>query len=346
MMNSLQLGLGAVGGVLLLAMLAYYLWLSGKSRPRQTQPAPTPDTMPFEREPTLDIAALDGSFEDPGFAIPAPEKKPGLDTLLDVIAPIALDAPVSGDAVLAALPPTRRVGSKPFAVEGFNTSTQRWEAPQAGQRYSQLQAGLQLANRAGAINDIEFSEFVVKAQAFCDLINGTADFPEMRREVNRARELDQFAGDHDAQIAFVLRARRSAWSASYVQQMAARLGFVPGSMAGRMVLPGASGPVPVLSLSFDAQAALSDDMSQSALRELTLALDVPQVERSERAFARMCESAQALAKEMDGIVTDDNGVALPPEAMTVIAAELEQLYTTLEQRELSAGSVLARRLFS
>ena len=49
---------------------------------------------------------------------------------------------------------------------------------------------------------------------------------------------------------------------------------------------------------------------------------------------------------MDGVVTDDNGVALPPESMTVIAGELEQLYTMLEQRELSAGSVLARRLFS
>jgi hypothetical protein len=345
-MNSLQLGLGAAGGLLLLVMLGYYLWLSGKSRPRQPPATAPADTQPFEREPTLDIAALEGSFEDNGFAIPAPEKKPGLDSLLDVIAPIALDTPVSGDAVLAGLPPTRRVGSKPFAVEGFNSSTQRWEAPQAGQRYSQLQAGLQLANRVGAVNDIEFSEFVVKAETFCELINGTADFPEMRREVNRARELDQFASDHDAQIAFVLRARRSAWSASYVQQMAARLGFVPGSMPGRMVLPGANGPVPVLSLIFDAQAALADDMAQSALRELTLALDVPQVERSERAFARMCESAQELAKEMDGVVTDDNGVALPPEAMAVIATELEQLYATLDQRELSAGSVLARRLFS
>ncbi len=345
-MSPLQLGLAALGGALLLTMLAYYLWLAGKNKPRQPEALPPSAVEPFDREPTLDDAALGGTFEDAGFAIPAPEKKPGLDALIDVIAPVALDAPVSGDAVLAALPPTRRVGSKPFAVEGMNTATQRWEAPQAGQRYSQLQAGLQLANRAGALNDIEFSEFVMKAQGFCDLMNGTPDFPDMRREVSRARELDQFASDHDAQIGFVLRARRSAWSPSYVQQMAARLGFVPGSMAGRMVLPGTTGNVPLISLSFDAQAALAEDVSQSALRELNLSLDVPQVERIERPFARMCEAALALAKEMDGIVTDDAGVSLPPEAMDVIAAELEQLYNTLDQRELSAGSVLARRLFS
>ncbi|MBB1077325.1 cell division protein FtsZ [Rhodoferax sp. 4810] len=345
-MSPLQLGLAVLGGALLLAMLAYYLWLAGKNKPRQPEALPPSAVEPFDREPTLDDAALGGTFEDTGFAIPAPEKKPGLDALIDVIAPVALDAPVSGDAVLAALPPTRRVGSKPFAVEGFNTATQRWEAPQAGQRYSQLQAGLQLANRAGALNDIEFSEFVMKAQGFCDVMNGTPDFPDMRREVSRARELDQFASDHDAQIGFVLRARRSAWSPSYVQQMAARLGFVPGSMAGRMVLPGNTGNVPLISLSFDAQAALAEDVSQSALRELNLSLDVPQVERTERPFARMCEAALALAKEMDGIVTDDAGVPLPPEAMDVIAAELEQLFNTLDQRELSAGSVLARRLFS
>jgi hypothetical protein len=345
-MNQLQLGLGAIGGGLLLAMLAYYLWLARKSRPRQAEPTAPGPVEDFDREPTLDHAALEADFEDPGFVIPVPEKKPALDALIDVIAPIALDGPVSGDAVLAALPPTRRVGSKPFAVEGLNTSNQRWESPQAGQRYSQLQAGLQLANRAGALNDIEFSEFVIKAQAFCDALGGTPDFPDMRREVSRARELDQFASDHDAQIGFVLRAKRTAWSPSYVQQMAARQGFVPGSITGRMVLPGSVGPVPVLSLSFDTQAALADDLSQSALRELNLSLDVPQVERGENAFARMCEAALALAKEMDGVVTDDNGVPLPLQAMDVIAGELEQLYNTLDQRELSAGSVLARRLFS
>jgi hypothetical protein len=346
-MSQLQLGLGALGGVVLLGMLGYYLWLAGKNRPRQPDFMLTDATPSYDQEPTLDVEALDNaSEEDPGFAIPPPEKKPGLDALIDVIAPVALESAVSGDAVLAALPPTRRVGSKPFAVEGLNTATQHWESPQTGQRYTQLQAGLQLANRAGAINDIEFSEFVMKTQNFCDVLNGTPDFPEMRREVARARELDQFASDHDAQIGFVLRARRSAWSPSYMQQMAARLGFVPGSMAGRMVLPGTTGTVPVLSLNFDAQAALADDLSQSALRELSLALDVPQVDRSERPFARMCEVAQALAKEMDGVVTDDNGVPLPPQAMEVIAGELEQLYNTLDQRELSAGSALARRLFS
>lgn len=343
-MSQLQYGLIFAGAVVLLGVVLHNLWLGRRNRPRQ----PDPDPMALGGgigmvEPTLNAPGMD----DTGFALPTPEKKPSLDSLIDVIASIGLETPVSGEAALAALPPTRRVGSKPFTVEGLNDSTKRWEFPAAGQRYTQLQAGIQLANRSGPLNEIEFSEFVVKTQTFCDVVGGTPDFPEMRQEVSRARELDQFASDHDAQLSFVVRARRAAWSPSYIQQMAGKLGFVPGSIAGRMVVPaGHAGLPPVLSLNFDAQAALAEDPTQSALRDLTLSLDVAQVDRGERAFERMRETALSFVKDMDGVLTDDNGVALPAEAMYVIGAELDHLYDTLAQRELAAGSVLARRLFS
>ena len=60
----------------------------------------------------------------------------------------------------------------------------------------------------------------------------------------------------------------------------------------------------------------------------------------------MCEAAMALATSMDGAIIDDNGTLIRPEAMEVIHADLEQLYDTLDGRELSAGSALGRRLFS
>ena len=114
-----------------------------------------------------------------------------------------------------------------------------------------------------------------------------------------------------------------------------------------MVLPASvAGQPPLLGLAFDSQAALSEDLDQSALRELSLSLEVAQVDRHEQPFARMREAADALAATMDGLVTDDNGQPLSTEALDQIGAELEKLYDTLDARELSAGSVLARRLFS
>ena len=345
-LSSFTLGLILLGAIVLAALAAYNTWTSRRNTPRRAQVAAAAPPVEPRQEPTLD-----GERQEPVFDVapplPLPEKKPGLDALIDVLAPVALEGPVSGDAALAAMPPTRRAGSKPFAIEGLNAHSQQWETPHPGQRYCAFQAGVQLANRIGALNEIEYSEFVMKAQAFADAVNGTPDFPEMLDEVARARELDQFASGHDAQLSFTLRARQAAWSPGYVQQHASRLGFVAGALPGRMVLPSATpGAPPLLGLSFDTQAAMADDPEQAALRQLDLSLDVPQVDRREQPFARMREAADALAAAMDGVVTDDNGQPIQPQALDVIGADLEQLYDTLDSRDLAAGSPLARRLFS
>jgi hypothetical protein len=154
-------------------------------------------------------------------------------------------------------------------------------------------------------------------------------------------------GSRGAQLSFTLRARNAAWSPGYVQQNAARLGFTAGAIPGRMVLPAsAPGGPAVLGLAFSTQAALSEDPGHSAIRELTLSLDVPHVPRTEQPFVRMRDAAIALAATMDGLITDDNGQVIPADALDAIGADLEHLYDTLDARDLSAGSPQARRLFS
>lgn len=339
-MSGFTLGVAFLGGLVLASLVAYNAWMSRRNSPRQ------PDAPVVAAEPVEPALAREPVFEHEP-TLPAIERKPPLDALIDAIAPIAVDAAVPGEVALAALPLTRRAGSKPFAIEGLNEATHQWEPPRAGQRYAAFQAGVQLANRTGHLNEIEFSEFVMKAQQFADAVNGSPDFPDMRAEVTRAKELDQFAGEHDAQLSFTLRARNAAWSPGYVQQSAARLGFLPGVIPGRLVLPASTaGAPPVLVVTFDTQAALADDPAQSALRELTLSLDVPQVHRSEQPFVRMRDAAIALAASMEGIITDDKGDVIRAEGLDVIGSHLEQLYDVLEARDLAAGSAQARRLFS
>ncbi len=279
--------------------------------------------------------------------LPQPEKRPALDALIDVIAAVEIDHPASGDAAFQAMPATRRVGSKLFSLEGLNTETGLWEHPRNGQRYSAFQSGVQLANRTGPLNEIEFSEFVTKTQHFADTINGAPEFPDMLEEVARARELDSFASAHDAQLSFTLKATKAAWSPGYVQQNAARLGFIAGVLPGRMVVPApVHGLPPILGLTFDSQAAMSEDPTQSAIYELALSLDVPQVDRKEEPYARMIQTAYELARVMDGAISDDNGQPLSETAIGAIARDLLALYDTLDARDLSAGSPQARRLFS
>ncbi|MDH5206987.1 MAG: cell division protein FtsZ, partial [Hylemonella sp.] len=98
--------------------------------------------------------------------------------------------------------------------------------------------------------------------------------------------------------------------------------------------------------SFDPQAALAEDPAQTAIRELNLSLDVAQVERAEQPFVLLREVIRHLAQTMEGLIIDDDGQPLAEAAMDQIAFELENLYDNLDARELSAGSALARRLFS
>ncbi len=346
-MSDLQIGLAVAGGVVLAAFVAHGAWTTRKNTPKQ---AIADAVEPGSGEDGHDTVPMAVTAETPAFNLPSPPKRTLLDSLIDVIAPITLDGTVhavSGEAAWAAMPVTRRAGTKPFAVEGFNQKLLVWEVPVPGQRYSGFQAGVQLANRSGALNEIEYSEFVVKTQAFADAINAAPEFPEMLEEVARARELDQFASAHDAQLGFTIRARNASWSPGYIHQNAARLGFVAGAIPGRMVLAASEeGLPPVLVLSFDSQAALAEDPAQSAIRTITLHLDVAQVDRAEQPFERMRSCAIAMAEAMDGLITDDNGHALAVQSMDVIGTELQGLYDILEQRDLAAGSALARRLFS
>ena len=381
-MSNFQLALVITFGVILVLYIGYNnTWSARRNEPKKPKPedfsAPPAAQEGGRFEPGFDGAVGSGTTGDPVLdaqlgghgprlggnasvdAFPAGavarSGNPGtylgdrqqiLDALTDAIATIHTDGIVSGNAAIAAMPSSFRAGNKAFNIEGMNAATQTWELPKAGERYTSFQAGIQLANRHGPMNEIEFSEFVGKAQQFADAIGASPEQPDMLQEVARARELDAFASEHDAQLAFMLRAKRASWSPGYVSQVAAKHGFIAAG-PGRMVMPSSTAQMPpILVLSFDAQVALADDPEQSPLREVLLSLDVPHVSRSEKPFDKMRAAAEALCAEMDGVICDQNGTPLPVMVVDPIAQDLENLYDQLEERELGAGSLAARRLFS
>ena len=350
-MNSLTIALAGLGGVVLAGVIAHGAWQARKAGPKRPEEPAVEPREPVLQEPTLDGAErIEPTVnEEPMSPLPVAPRRASLrvDALIDAIATLTVEAPVSGEMVLGHQPPTRRAGSKPFLIEGLNAETGEWEAPLAGQHYSELQAGVQLANRTGALNEIEYSEFVQKIEPFAEAIGAMADFPDMLDAAGRARELDAFASQCDAQLAVHLQARSAAWSVGYIQQHAARHGFVPGMVPGRLVLASTEeGAPPVLTLTFDSQAALADDPNRAAVRDVTLSFDVPQTDPVADPFVAWQASAQALSLGMDAVIVDDNGQPLSPAGFAAIGNELSQLYHTLSERDLAAGSAAARRLFS
>jgi hypothetical protein len=343
---SLSVALAILGALVLAALLLHGWWSARRASPRQADAAQATQRVEPALGESLPMAVGD-SVDAVERRAPPARRQARLDALIDAIVPLSLEAPISGELVMAHWPTTRRAGTKPFYIEGLNVESGDWEQPAAGQRYSELQAGVQLANRSGALNEIEYSEFVHKLQAFAEGVGAMPDFPDMLDVVARARELDAFAGPLDAQLAVRLVAKSVAWSVGYVQQCAGRQGLLPGSVPGRLVLAAADdGGPPVLTLEFDAQAALADDPAAAALRELNLSLDVPQTPAAAEPFPTWHKVAYALAEDMDAELLDDAGRPITLHAFDAIGKELAQLYAALESHDLAAGTPAARRIFA
>lgn len=351
---TLTVALAMLAGLVLLGVVVHGAWTSRRAGPRQ--PSAVDNAEPANRlEPSmtgLDVhSTVDGTepvgLPDTPRAAAASRRSARIDALIDAIATVTPEAPVSGEQSLQHLPSTRRAGSKPFHIEGLNAESGEWEPLRPGQRYGEFQAAVQLANRHGPLNEIEYSEFVQKVQAFAEPLGATPDFPDMLDAVARARELDGFASQHDAQLTAILRANSVAWSVGYLQQAAGRHGFVPGVVPGRLVLPASEeGAPPVLVLSFDHQAALADDPGEAALRDVALSLDVPQTAEAAEPFAAWQDLTRKLADDLDATLVDDQGAVITLHAFAAIGQEMQRLYRALESRDLAAGSPAARRLFS
>jgi hypothetical protein len=341
----LSTALAILGAAVLLALAVQAWWSTRRAQPRQAR-----DTLPAAPhegrvEPALDGPAPTASDNAPLRA--SPKRTARLDALIDAIVTLRLDAPVSGEHVLLHLPASRRAGTKPFYIEGLDSETGQWDAPAAGRRYGELQAGVQLANRGGALNEIEYSEFVQKVQDFAESVGATAEVPDMLDVVARARELDGQAAPLDAQLSVTLRTNGVAWSVGFVQQVAARQGLVAGQVPGRWVLPAAEeGAPPMLVLSVDSQAALTDDPQGAVVRECQLSLDVPQTPASQEPFPAWHLMGKQLADDLDATAVDDQGQPITLHAFDAIGKEIDDLYRRLEQLDLAAGSPAARRLFS
>jgi FtsZ-interacting cell division protein ZipA len=267
-----------------------------------------------------------------------------VDSRLDCIVPLTLGESVTGDRVIPFAVRLRRAGSKPVFVEGCDTEGQ-WGTLRPGTRYEQLRVAVQLANRSGPLNELEFSEFVGSVHQLADALDASADFPDMGAVVQMARELDGFAAQCDAQLSVNVLTDGAPWSGSYVQAVASQDGLLLSRDGTRFVKLDAQ-QNPVFTMTFENMNFLRDDLTYKGGQMITLLLDVPVADEDILPWRLMCDYARSLAQRIGARVVDDQRRVLPDASMQAIDDRLMTLYARLEQAGLPAGSTAARRLFS
>ncbi|KVN58641.1 cell division protein ZipA C-terminal FtsZ-binding domain-containing protein [Burkholderia anthina] len=308
-----------------------------------------PPTEPAAGEEAVPAATHEAAAEPTEPVLPAAttisSAPPAIvDRRIDCIVPIRLTGPLPGDKILPIAQRLRRAGSKPVHIEGKPERGQ-WELLQNGVRYEELRAAAQLANRGGALNELEFSEFVTGVQQFADAIDGAPEFPDMMETVAMARELDAFAAQCDAQLSINVMSDGAPWSANYVQAVASQDGLLLSRDGTRFVKLDAK-QNPVFMLQFGDTNFLRDDLTYKGGNMITLVLDVPVAEEDILPFRLMCDYAKSLSERIGARVVDDSRRPLPESTLLAIEQQLMKLYAKLEEAGIPAGSPVTRRLFS
>lgn len=359
-MTELQMSLIAIGGTIVVGVISYNKWQEYKAKKSveqaftsehadvlmQAADAPAADfSAPARHEPSFsdvstpaatNLHTEEGAAEDKTPASPVQEKELPIDALIDCNIPLMLDGEVQGEKILPVLQSLQHIGYKPVHFIGRRRD-ETWGEIQSGCVYSALQAGVQLASRSNALNELEYSELVMRLREVADTLGAELDVPDMPEVVHAARELHRFIIDHDAQLGINVHTNGAPWDVSSLLAILGRQGF-DMHPDGRFMMPDGDGGS-LFSLSTNASPA-----AESTPR-LTLLLSVPCVAPLRDGFGTMVACAKTLAGKLDGTVVDDGNNALSDEAIASIAGQVYAFYDDMQAAEIPAGSTRAQRLF-
>jgi hypothetical protein len=300
--------------------------------------APAPAAPAAPRAPTT-IAQLAPAAELPGArldASPSELAESLVDPLIDCIIPLNIEGAARGDKLLPALTKLRRVGNKPIHYIGFAVSGE-WEPIVHGGVYTKLQAGVQMATRTTALNEIEYSELVNRLHAVADEIGAVPEVPDMIEVMSEARTLHRFVAGHDAQLGVNLAANGAPWAIATLIQALEKQGF-DVRPDGRFSMPDKEGGV-LFTLSTNVT------LGADTTNRLTLLLDVPCVAPSRDGFGAMVKCAKELTMRLDATIVDDFEQPLSDAALEEIKGQVAEFYQEMEASDIPAGSTRALRLF-
>ena len=260
-----------------------------------------------------------------------------VDELIDCAIALEMESPVRGEKVLPALQTLRHVGNKSIHYIGLRLEGE-WEPVTHGNVYTALQAGVQIANRSSALNEIEYSELVMRLRQIADGLGAELDVPDMGEVMSAARALYQFVSEHDAQLGVNIHSNGAPWAINTLLTALERQGF-DLRPHGRFVMQDGDGGV-LFSLSTNVTLAAE------TTPRLTLLLDVPCVAPLRDGFGAMVACAKSLVKRLDGTIVDDSNQALSDTALGEISGQVNAFYDDMLAVDIPAGSTRALRLFS
>ncbi len=307
-------------------------------------------------------AATSSPRHEPGFAsTPQQSLTPDIaapiveiDEEIHVLIVLNAEQVVTGERILTHLQGFRHAGRQPIILAAApldsesTSSNAAWVAVQPGGRYETIVVAVQLANRSGALNEIEYSQCVTSLQQAAELIPANCDAPEMMETIARARALDARCAPLDAQIGINIIHPQGHWNGEQIDTLARENGLMLRA-DGRYhaVIDSGQSLFTLHNADTTNQMAFrADTLNSLSTMRLTFLLDVPRAPHASKPYLRMKTLAIDMAERLEGIIVDDDLHTLTPAILDSIEREIEPVYARLEAEHIPAGSARALALFS
>jgi FtsZ-interacting cell division protein ZipA len=328
-MSELQIGLLAIGALVVAGVLAYNR-LQERGARRAAERAFRSGHADVLLEAAPQTRADPREAPRPVSRPAAPDETARPDERIDYVVSLALEQPVAQAAVNEHWQPIARRHA-PRALLSASEDGRSWRA------------GLQLVSREGAIGEADLIEFRSAVESLAAAIGARAAAPEMRAAVEAARELDAFCAEADVQV--VVHVTGGPFAGTKIRA-AAEAGGLALEPPGRFALRDDRQRLLYTLAAQDGAPFAAASMREAAPQGLTLALEVARAPDTRRSFESMARLAGQLAQLLGGRMVDDNGNALDERGVAAIAQQLEAVRARLEARGIAPGSTSALRVFS
>ncbi len=361
-MSDLQLSLILVGALVIAGVYIFNRWQENKYRRAAEKaftapardvlmektaggerhvdrPSPSPAVVPEEPKPP---------YVEPVLGLEHANRREAFEFSreIDYAVLLKLEQAVTGRQIKEAVDRFRYTG-KPVRWRGKVDGTGAWqEVTGPTQIFSEVQVGLQLANRAGAATEVDIASFVGMVKNVAAELRAKPAFPDEAEALERAQGLDEFCSAVDLLIGInVVSTDGTPLHATKVRALAEAEGLVLGA-DGAFHARNDAGEILFSLTNQEGRPFSPEQMKTMTTTGITFLLDVPRVREGVRALERLVVVARNCSQALHGIVVDDNRKPLSDPEVKRIRAQLDEIYSRMSARGIAGGSAVAARLFS
>jgi hypothetical protein len=270
---------------------------------------------------------------------------PAINGEVDSIALILADQPVDADTYAPMIRESQSI-AKNVLWEGLVGGLWVPIDPSADERYRELRAGLQLADRGGAIDADAITAFDSMMQQFATRMNAVSQREDVNEATRRAQMVDQFCAETDVEIAVNLVGKLGVtFAATKIRGLAEAQGFHALS-SGEFVMRDELNRTLFTLRNGNPQEPTGIRRDQGYHTHLTLTIDVPRTPNAAETFQRMFTLALQFADVLQADVVDDNKKILTANGRKMIHDTIREIQGEMQQKGIAAGSSTALRLYA